>query len=280
MSGITFFTSTDLDTTREFYESEIGMDLWLDQGGCVLLKHGNLLLGFCEGDETNEGGVITFFYDTKEEVDRMYEKFEDEARNEPEVNEKYDIYNFFAEDIDGRTLEFQTFLHELEPYLDGLELLKSRRSVRDYKDKEVPEEILYDIFDNCRYAPTSMNSQGFYFVPIEKEKVLDFLAERRGGPSEPIAEGPMAVAVCCDPEKTSRPKQDGDIAAYHLMLAARMYGLGTCWIAAMDRDDVKEKLDIPREHYIATVTPLGYPKEMPSKPDRKGVEEFVREKDL
>ena len=54
-------------------------------------------------------------------------------------------------------------------------------------------------------------------------------------------------------------------------------GLGTCWIADMDRDEIKDMLDIPREHYIATVTPLGYPleKDIPC-PVRKKTEEFIQ----
>jgi len=60
------------------------------------------------------------------------------------------------------------------------------------------------------------------------------------------------------------------------MLAAWSYGLGTCWIAAMDRDDVKEVLGIPKEHYIATITPLGYPEFVPRPPPRREAREMVK----
>ena len=86
----------------------------------------------------------------------------------------------------------------------------------------------------------------------------------------------MAVAICSDPDKSRRHIQDGVIAAYHFMLAAWFYGLGTCWIAAMDRDDVKDKLGIPKHHYVATITPLGYPEFIPEPPPRKPAKEFVK----
>jgi nitroreductase len=86
----------------------------------------------------------------------------------------------------------------------------------------------------------------------------------------------MAVAVYADPELTKRPDQDACIAAYHFSLAARSYGLGTCWIAAMDRDDVKEKLGIPQRMHIATITPLGYPISFPETPHRREVSEILR----
>ena len=55
-----------------------------------------------------------------------------------------------------------------------------------------------------------------------------------------------------------------------------MQGLGTCWIAAMDKVDAKECLGIPLDHYIATVTPLGYPAESPDPPKRRSVDDMVR----
>lgn len=276
MSGIHFKTTEDLSLVKSFYIDEIGMEMWVDQGGCIILKHGNLLQGFCQGDEKETEGVITFFYREKEKVDEMYEKFKDRARDEPKENPPYEIYNFFAEDPEGRTIEFQTFLHDLDPYLDGKELLEGRRSVRDYEDRDVPDGLLNKIFETCRYAPTSRNSQSYYFISIRDRDTIEFMADRRMPNSGPIAEAPMAVAVCCDSEKTGAPKQDGDIAAYHFMLTAWEYGLGTCWIAAMDRDDVKEKLNIPQDHFVATVTPLGFPKEIPETPSRKPAEEFVK----
>ncbi|MGM0404857.1 MAG: nitroreductase family protein [Thermoplasmatota archaeon] len=276
MSGIHFMKTEDLERVKDFYTTKIGMEKWVDQGQCMILKHGNMLLGFCEADEPDTDGVITFFYETKKQVNEMYDVFEDIAETKPKENETYNIYNFFAEDVEGRTIEFQTFLHPLDPYLDGIGLLEGRRSVRDYTEKEVPEGVLEDIFETCRYAPTSRNSQSYYFIPIKDRDTIEFMADRRAPNSEPIAKAPMAVAICVDSEETGRPKQDGDIAAYHFMLAAWSHGLGTCWIAAMDRDDVKERLEIDKDHFVATVTPLGYPVNIPKTPSRKPSEDFVR----
>jgi catechol 2,3-dioxygenase-like lactoylglutathione lyase family enzyme len=111
MAGIVFFRTRDLAALREFYVGRVGMTVWLEQADCTIFQHGNLLLGFCERDEPDTGGTITFYFETREEVDRQYERFRDCARDKPRVNEKYRIYNFFAADPDGRTIEFQAFLH-------------------------------------------------------------------------------------------------------------------------------------------------------------------------
>lgn len=275
MSGIIFFRTENLEEITRFYCEKIGAELWLDQGGCVILTHGNLLVGFCERETADTQGVITFFYDTKEDVDRMYSKLEDLAQSEPTKNEQYRIYQFFAKDPEGRTVEFQSFLHPVPSHECGEELLKNRRSIRTFKDKDISEETLWALFETCRFAPTSRNSQSYYFVAIRERKKLELLASLRGESSAPIAEAPMAIAICADPKKSGAYIQDGCIAAYHFLLASRVYGLGTCWIAAMDREEVKEALEVPEEHYVATVTPVGYPTTIPEVPSRRTAKEMV-----
>lgn len=275
MSGIIFLKTKNLEAIKKFYLNEVGMSVWLEQKNISLLKHGNLILGMHETGEADKFGLITFFYETTDDVDAMYEKFKDVASAPPKVNKAYNIYNFFAEDPEGRKLEFQAFLHPVEPYMDGEQALKTRRSIREYKDEEVPVETLWKLFEVCRYSPTSRNSQSYYFIVIKDREKIEYLASLRGSSSSPIAKSPLAVAICADPNKTKRPDQDGDIAAYHFMIAAHLFGLGTCWIAAMDRDEAKECLEIPKEHYIATITPLGFPDEHKEIPERREPEEFV-----
>ena len=84
------------------------------------------------------------------------------------------------------------------------------------------------------------------------------------------------MAIVADSSATKRPEQDGCIAAYHFVMSAKAHGLGTCWIAAMDRDDAKECLGIPKEHYLATVSPLGFPAKNPKPHPRREAKEFVR----
>ena len=159
--------------------------------------------------------------------------------------------------------------------MDAKELLTTRRSIRYFKDKEIPQDILNEIFELCRYAPSARNNQPSYLIIIKDKKMIEFLGALRGNSSAPISRAPIAVAICANPEISNRYIQDGCIFAYHFMLSAWAYGLGTCWIADMDRDEVKELLDIPKDHYVATVTPLGFPDEQPKIKQRKKPEEFV-----
>jgi len=273
-----FFKTQMLMELKRFYLDQVGCQVWLEQGDCIILKNGNLLFGFCERNEIDTQSLITFFLQTKQEVDRIYETLKKIAVSPPAMNDKYHIYHFFAHDPEGRKLEFQHFEHPTDKYLSGDELLLSRRSVRDFKQAEISESILNQVLDISRFAPTARNSQSYYFKIIKNRELLNKLSALRGKSSSPIGNAPLAVAICSDPELSTRHIQDGCIAAYHLMLAAWFFGLGTCWIAAMDREDVKSLLEVPEHHYVVTITPLGYPKRLPPNPsERKELAWFIRE---
>ena len=115
MSGIIFLKCLDLEKVKDFYMGIVGMKVWLEQPGISILRHGNMLLGFQQGDSVDSGCLITFFYETREEVDAMYEKLRPSAVSPPKVNDKYCIYNFFAHDPEDRDIEFQAFLHPVNP---------------------------------------------------------------------------------------------------------------------------------------------------------------------
>lgn len=115
MGGIVFFQTKMLDNLSEFYTKRLGMKIWLEQPGCTIFHHGNLLIGFCQRDTVEREGMITFVYDTKEEVDSIFAQLSDIAEGKPIENEKYRIYQFFARDPEGRALEFQVFLHQTQP---------------------------------------------------------------------------------------------------------------------------------------------------------------------
>lgn len=110
MSGIVFFGTKQSEALRDFYVGKVGMDVWLEQEDCTIYKHGNLLLGFCLRESLDSCGIITFYFDTKDEVDTMYDTFRQEADEEPRINEKYRIYHFFVRDPEGRLVEFQQFI--------------------------------------------------------------------------------------------------------------------------------------------------------------------------
>lgn len=108
-SGIVFFKTHQLEKLKHFYIEEVGCSMWMDQGDCCILSHGQFLFGFCTRPQQDLGGIITFVYDDNTEVDKLYARFSAIADGPPRLNTNYPIYHFFATDPEGRAIEFQVF---------------------------------------------------------------------------------------------------------------------------------------------------------------------------
>ena len=107
--GIVFFRTENRERVVDWYRETVGAETWLEQTGCTILTFEGFRFGFCDGEETETEGILTFVYDDAAAVDAMHERMGDAADEEPHENEQYEIYQFFASDPDGRTAEFQTF---------------------------------------------------------------------------------------------------------------------------------------------------------------------------
>ncbi|MFD1515444.1 VOC family protein [Halomarina rubra] len=113
--GLVFFRTAALDDVVSFYTDTVGARVWHEQPDCTILEHGAFRVGFCAAEEAPETeGVLTFVYPNRAGVDAAHERLVDhgvDTDGDPRFNERYDIYQFFATDPEGRTVEFQTFEH-------------------------------------------------------------------------------------------------------------------------------------------------------------------------
>jgi hypothetical protein len=114
MTGAVFFKTVELEELTAFYTQRVGAELWMDQEDCRIFRHGQFLFGFCQREESETCGILTFVYPDRGSVDRMYELFEDVAPDAPRDSPRYPIYNFFARDPEGRLIEFQMFTGDVD----------------------------------------------------------------------------------------------------------------------------------------------------------------------
>jgi len=150
--------------------------------------------------------------------------------------------------------------------MEFYETVKTRRSIRSYKGKEIPEEKLLRVMDAARVAPSGHNRQYWKFYIVESEDKKRKVAEACSGQTW-IAEAPEVIVATGWKVPFSRGGYMGDmtftmdvsIAFTHLILAARAEGLGTCWIGDFSNEKVKEALGLPEKEYVVAVTPIGYP---------------------
>ncbi len=163
------------------------------------------------------------------------------------------------------------------------ELIRKRYSVRAYKPDPVPDDLLAQVLEAGRLAPTAANRQPFRIIVIHTPGREDEL--RRIYPREWFPQAPIILCVCTvRAEAWRRAMYDGKshadvdatIVMDHMVLAAADLGLGTCWIAAFDPAAAREVLGLPPEIDPALFTPLGYPDDAPRPRERRPLSELVR----
>lgn len=165
--------------------------------------------------------------------------------------------------------------------MDFSELCKSRFSVRDYKPDPVEDELLQQVLEAARLAPTAANLQPIQFVVIHsqgREAELQRIYQRAW-----FTQAPLILCACAIPadgwvRADGKVYSDVDvtIAMDHLILAATDLGLGTCWIADFDPAAAREVLGLPEGVEPIAFTPLGYPAAKPPAKERRPLSDLVR----
>lgn len=116
---------------------------------------------------------------------------------------------------------------------DVINNLKTRRSIRKYKEDAVPMEIIEKICEAGTYAPTGMNRQAPIIVAITNKEVRDQISKMNGAvmnsQNDPFYGAPVVLVVLAD-KNIPTYLYDGSLVMQNLMLAAHEYGLGSCWI--------------------------------------------------
>jgi nitroreductase len=139
-----------------------------------------------------------------------------------------------------------------------LKLIKGRRSIRAFQDKQVPEEEIRMILEAGQWAPSASNRQPWKFIVIKNREVLKELA-RATGYGWFIGEASFAVAIVGKPWISSNWYIiDTSLVSMNMMLMAWSLGIGTCWIGSMNKEKAKKILELDDNDYILTVLPFGY----------------------
>lgn len=155
--------------------------------------------------------------------------------------------------------------------MDTLDAVKTRKSVRAYDPKPVPAELLRQVLEAGRIAPSAMNYQPWHFVVVTDPERRTALS---GGRWAKFLKATPVVIVGLGDHKAS-PKWhvvDVTIALENMVLAATSLGLGTCWIGSFHEDEVKAALNISNDWTVVAMLALGYEKRRPDAVERVGGE--------
>jgi len=151
--------------------------------------------------------------------------------------------------------------------MDVMQAIRTRRSVRSYDSRPIPDDVMQHLKDSLRLAPSACNYQPWRFILVTDPALKRALAKASMGQNF-IAEAPLIVVGCGFSDRAYKHMGgygnsidvDLAIALDHLTLAAVAEGLGTCWIGAFYEEQVKKLLDIPADVKPVALTPVGYPK--------------------
>ncbi len=164
--------------------------------------------------------------------------------------------------------------------MDVMTAIKTRRSIRAYKDKPIEDEKLEAVLEAGRLAPSASNRQEWKYIVVKDKALRDKLVDVANGQSF-VGQAPAVIVACAVQSSHVMPcgessySIDVAISVDHMTLSAVEQGLGTCWIGAFKQDEVKKLLGIPEGVRVVSLLPIGYPDISPNPKPRKSMEEVV-----
>lgn len=154
------------------------------------------------------------------------------------------------------------------------QLIKLRRSMRQYTGEELTQEQVVALMRAALMAPSSKRSNPWQFIVVDDKELLRKLSLCKAQASQFIADAALAIVVAADPLASDVWIEDCSIAAAYVQLQAEDLGLGSCWVQVRERftasgqpsnDYVHEVLDLPLPLQVLCVIAIGH-KGMQRKP--------------
>lgn len=153
-----------------------------------------------------------------------------------------------------------------------LDVIFRRRSIRRYKSKPVPNEVLKNVLEAGRLAPSADNAQPWHFIVITDAEIKHELSK---GMWRSFIKDSALTIVGCGEKSDKWSIVDVAIALENMVLAAEAQDVGSCWIGAFEEKEVKELLSIPDNLKVVALVSFGYPAEKPSPRNKEKLESIV-----
>jgi nitroreductase len=147
-----------------------------------------------------------------------------------------------------------------------LELLRSRRSTRKFKETQITPELVEKLMQAALMSPSSKRSNPWEFILVDDPEMLKALSVSKANGSKLLEGAALAVVVIADPAKTDAWVEDTSIASIYLQLEAEELGLGSCWVQIRMRKNesgeeseeiVRRLLHIPENIRVESIIAFG-----------------------
>ena len=151
-----------------------------------------------------------------------------------------------------------------------IEILRNRRSVRQFEDRPVEQEKLDILSEALVRSPTSRSINPWEFIVVDDRETIRKLSQSKPHGAGFLASAPLAVVIVGDTKASDTCVEDCSIAAITLQYAAESLGLKSCWCQIRLRahsegkraeESVRELLGIPDHYLVECIIGIGYPGE-------------------
>ncbi len=159
-----------------------------------------------------------------------------------------------------------------------LQTIRQRRSVRTFIGQPVSDEIIKQILDAGRYAPSGHNTQPWRIVVVRSAEKREQLAEL-APQDDMIKAAPLTLAVLLD--RTAGYDELKDAQAIgamieNMLLAVHSLGLAACWMGKARDSQMEEVIGARENEDLMALIPVGYAASRPEDVDRLPLEEIAR----
>ena len=156
--------------------------------------------------------------------------------------------------------------------MDVSEAIQTKRAIRKFQDKPLPEDMIRTILNSGRRSQSSKNEQAWRFIAIRDKNILKSLSEC-GTWAGHLAGAALGVAILTpDPAAKFQTMFDAGQSAAFMQLAAWELGVGSVPASIYETEKAREILGFPSEWHLRIALSFGYPEEQEklSAPPQKG----------
>ena len=203
--------------------------------------------------------------------------------DQPEYVYANKIKGFAQQLIEGKPVDLSPYAPSplSDEELSGFEkVLYERRSVREWTDERVPDEIIEKILKAGLWAAHACNLQSIRYLVIREEDAPGLFrgSDIPGGPVHIVVVQDMRVYRANPVMPTVNQLLDAGAAGQNIVLAAHAYGLGGCWLTYTSeqmKQRIREFVGLPEDMRLVTYVDVGYPDQTPYAPQRMSVDDAV-----
>ena len=160
------------------------------------------------------------------------------------------------------------------------DLVKKRRTIRRFKQNPIDRQLLLDLIEAARLAPSGANLQPLEYLLIDDKSLVSqvfpfthwagYLPKETGLPPEGKRPTVYIMVLINRNIRANGGIHDVGAACENIILTALEQNVGCCWLGSIDRNDLRALFAIPEYYEIDSLLALGYPDEEPLCEDEQG----------